>query len=222
MLGNSGTLTWFPPAIVFSLIGVAFLSALIFPFIWQRQEKRQQINSEKIYAIMYAIIRYTIAFNLASFGWKKFLGLQFVVPNEISDKPMNQQSGEWLTWFYFGHSFAFGVIIATIQIAGAYLLLFRRTLLLAATILFAFMLNLTLINIFYQMNAGALFQSVILTTGILFLILLDYDRLVAFFLQPTPGLPTLTLTSLTKNILRLSAIILSLLFALYLKSQYLA
>lgn len=97
VLGNSGSLKWFPPAIVFFLVGICFLSSLIFPFIWQRQEKRQKFNSEKIYAVIYAIIRYTIAFNLASFGWKKLLGLQFVVPNEISDRPMNQQSGEWLT-----------------------------------------------------------------------------------------------------------------------------
>lgn len=218
VLGNSGSLKWFPPVIVFSLVGVSFLSSLVFPFIWQRQENRQKINSEKIYAVIYAIIRYTIAFNLASFGWKKLFGLQFVVPNEISDKPMNQQSGEWLTWFYFGHSFAFGVIIATIQIGGAYLLLFRRTLLLGATILFAFILNLTLINIFYQMNAGALLQSVILTIGILFLILLDYDRLVELFLKSKSNLPSLSLKSLTKNIIRLSAIVLSLLFVLYLKS----
>lgn len=218
VLGNSGTLTWFPPVIVFSLVGVSFLTSLIFPFIWQRQEKYQRINSAKVYAIIYGIIRYTIAFNLAGFGWKKLFGLQFIVPNEISDKPMNQQSGEWLTWFYFGHSFAFGVILSIIQIGGSYLLLFRRTLLLGSTILFAFMLNLTLINIFYQMNAGALLQSVLLTIGIAFLILLDYDRLVVFFLKAKSNLPTLTLSNLTKNILRLSAIILSLLFTIYLKS----
>ncbi|CAN5414778.1 hypothetical protein BH11BAC3_BH11BAC3_44570 [soil metagenome] len=218
VLGNSGTFKWFPPAIVFSLVGISFLAALIFPFAWQRQEKRQQINSEKIYAAVYAIIRYTIAFNLASFGWKKLLGLQFVVPLEISDQPMNQQSGEWLTWFYFGHSVAFGIITAVIQIGGAYLLLVRRTLLLGAVILFAFMLNLTLINIFYQMNAGALIQSVILTIGIAFLILLDYDRLVAFFLKATSNLPSMNLPGFTKNSIRLSAILLSLLFTLYLKS----
>ncbi|MCC6287664.1 MAG: hypothetical protein IT249_07250 [Chitinophagaceae bacterium] len=218
VLGNSGTLTWFPPVIVFSLVGLSFLSSLIFPFIWQRHENNQKINSEKIYAIVYGIIRYTIAFNLASFGWKKLLGLQFVVPNEISDKPMNQQSGEWLTWFYFGHSFAFGVILSIIQIGGSYLLLFRRTLLLGATILFAFMLNLTLINIFYQMNAGALLQSIILAIGIAFLILLDYHRLVDFFLKAKSSLPTLIFSNSTKNIFRLSAILLSLAFTIYLKS----
>jgi hypothetical protein len=218
VLGNSGTLTWFPPTFVFSLVGVSLLSSIVFPFIWQVREKKQSINSEKVYSIVYGIIRYTIAFNLAGFGWKKLLGLQFVVPNEISDQPMNKQSGEWLTWYYFGYSFAFGLILAIIQIGGSYLLLFRRTLLLGATILFAFMLNLTLINIFYQMNAGALFQSVSLTIGIAFLILLDYQRLVAFFLKAKSSLPTLSLSTLTKNLLRLSALILSLLFTIYLKS----
>jgi hypothetical protein len=76
-----------------------------------------------------------------------------------------------------------GYILAVIQIGGSCLLLFRKTLLLGSVVLFSFMLNLTLINIFYQVNAGALLQSVILTIGILFLILLDYNRLVAFFLK---------------------------------------
>jgi hypothetical protein len=33
--------------------------------------------------------------------------------------------------------------------------------------------------IFYQLNAGALFQSVALTVGIAFLVLLDYNKLIA-------------------------------------------
>lgn len=217
VLGNSGTLTWFPPVIVFSLVVFSLLGSIIFPFIWQALEKKQKINSEQVYSIVYGIIRYTIAFNLASFGWKKILGLQFVVPNEISDQPMNKQSGEWLTWYYFGHSFAFGLILAIIQIGGSYLLLFRKTLVLGSIILFAFMLNLTLINIFYQMNAGALFQSVALTIGIVFLILLHYERLVAFFLKAKSTLPTLSLSNLIKSAIRLSAILLSLLFTIYLK-----
>lgn len=219
MLGNSGTLTWFPPQIVFSLVGLTFLLSLIYPFIWQNQENKNKVNSEKIYGFLYSIIRYTIAFNLASFGWKKMLGLQFVVPREIASQPMNQQSGEWLTWYYFGYSSVFGIVLALIQIIGAYFLLFRKTLLIASIALFAFMLNLTLINIFYQMNAGALMQSILITIGISFLILLDYDKLVVFFLKTKSGLPSIFQSNiLLKHTIRISAIILSLLFTLYLKS----
>ena len=219
VLGNSGTLKWFPPVIVFSLVGISFFSALIFPFIWQYKEKKNTIDSEKIYGLLYATIRYTVAFNLASFGWKKVFDLQFVVPTEITEKPMNQQSGEWLTWYYFGYSKAFGLCIAMIQIIGSYFLLFRKTLLLASVVLFAFMVNLLMINIFYHLNAGALTQSVLLTIGITFLISLEYDKLVVFFLKTTSTLPSINLkNALLKHIIRISVIVLSLLFTLYLKS----
>lgn len=182
VLGNSGTLLWFPPLLVFSLVGICFIAAFIYPFIWQYQERKQKVNSYKIYSFLNTLIRYTIAFNLASFGWKKIFGLQFIVPLSIANKPMNQQTGEWLTWFYFGYSHTFGLILALIQIVGSYFLLFRKTLLIAAIVLFAFMLNLTLINFFYQMNAGALTQSVLLTIGLVYLISSDYQRLKILFL----------------------------------------
>jgi hypothetical protein len=218
VLGNSGTLKWFPTVAVFSLVGITFLSAALYPFIWQYQEKKQKINSQKVYGFVYSIIRYTVAFNLAGFGWKKLFGLQFVVPASIASMPMNQQSGEWLTWYYFGHSYTFGVILGLIQIVGAYLLLFRKTILAAAFILFAFMVNLMLINIFYQMNAGALLQSVLLTMGVVFLILSDYKRLVEFFFKVKTNIPAIAFKNPpVKNLFRISAILLSLLFTLYLK-----
>lgn len=222
LLGNSGTLKWFPPVVVFSLVGISFLLSVIYPFIWQIQEKKQKVRSERVYGFLYAIIRYTLAFTLASFGWKKLFGLQFVVPVDIASKPMNQQSGEWLTWYYFGYSSFFGIVLALIQIIGSYLLLFRRTLLAAAIALFAFMLNLMLINIFYQMNAGALTESILLTIGIVFLILLDYKRLMEFFFKARISIPGINFKNYAaKKLLRLSAILLSLLFTLYLKYIFL-
>ena len=219
MLGNGGNVPWLPPTIVFPLVGLVLLSAIVFPFLWYYLEKKQKINSTKVYGFLYSGIRYSIAFNIAAFGWKKFYGLQFIVPTEISNMPMNQQTGEWLTWFYFGYSHTFGIIIATMQIIGGYLLLFRKTMLIGAIILFALLFNLTLVNVFYDMNAGALSQSVILTIGVLFLIALDYERLVAFFIKTKSNLPSLKFKNrIIKNMLRLSAIVLSLLFTIYLKS----
>ncbi|MGN6495475.1 MAG: hypothetical protein ACTHLE_26035 [Agriterribacter sp.] len=218
MLGNSGTLAWFPPILVFSLVGGCLLCGLVYPFVWHYLEKKQRINSCSIYRFLNSLVRYTIAFNLAAFGWKKIFGLQFVVPAAIAEKPMNQQSGEWLTWFYFGFSQTYGLLLAGVQLVGAYLLLFRKTMLLAAIILFVFMFNLTLINFFYQMNAGAIVQSLLLSIGLLYLILPDYARLKYFFLQSLPNIPGFSATNrVTRNLIRLSAIVLSLLFTLYLK-----
>ena len=219
MLGNGGNVPLFPPLLVFTLVGLSLFGAIIFPFTWQYFEREHKMFSLQIYGVFYFLIRYSIAFNIACFGWKKLFGLQFVVPIDIAALPMNQQSGEWLTWYYFGHSFVFGIVLSLFQIDGAFLLLFRRTLLLGSIILFAFMFNLTLINIFYQMNVGALIQSIILTLGILFLILLDYKRLVQFFLKAKNELPSIKMKStLSKNLVRFSVILFSLLFTWYLKS----
>jgi hypothetical protein len=219
LLGNGGNIPWFPPLLVFSLIGICLASVFFFPLLWYFLEKKQKINTTNVYGFLYSSIRYCIAFTIAAFGWKKFYGLQFIVPKEIADMPMNRQTGEWLTWFYFGYSHTFGIIIAIIQIVGGYLLLFRKTLLIGAIILFSLLFNLTLINVFYQMNAGALLQSVLLTIGVLFFILLDYKKLVMFFLKTKSNLPSLNFENgILKNIIRISAIVLSLLFTIYLKA----
>jgi hypothetical protein len=218
--GNGGDIPWFPPTIVFPLVGVAVLTSLIFPFIWHALERKQKMCSIKIYGLLYSILRYCIALNLASFGWKKLFGLQFLVPDHIAALPMNQQTGEWLTWYYFGYSPAFSIIIALLQILGACLLLSRRTLLFGSAMLLALLLNLTFITIFYQMNLGALLQSVISTLGIMFLLLLDFDRIKAFFFNSPLNIPALTIRSgVLKSMLRFSVILFSLLFTIYLKTR---
>ena len=220
LLGNSGTIWWFPPPVVFSLVGISFVLALAFPYIWQYNETKGSYNSIKIHAWLCALIRYCIALDIAGFGWKKIFGLQFVVPLAMAEQPMNQQTGEWLTWYYFGHSLAFASIIAAIQIGGSILLLFRKTVLIGAIILFSLMLNITLINIFYHMNTGGLVQSVVMTIGIVFLILLDYKRLIDFFLKSQSNLAPHTLgSSFTKNIIPWAVILLPLLFTIYLSSM---
>lgn len=216
VLGNSGTLSWFPPSVVFSLVGVTMVSAIVFPFIWQQRETRRNIDSQKIYSLLFGIIRYSVAFNIASFGWKKLFGLQFLVPPEIASQPMNQQVGEVLTWYYFGYSEAFGTLIAITQIIGSYFLLFRKTFLLSCVVLFALMLNIALVDIFYQLNAGATVQGVLLTLGLFFLLMTEYRKLLETFLGSEPALPSyLFKNSLLKNAMRLSAIVLSLLFVYY-------
>lgn len=213
VLGNSGTIPWFPPVVVFSLVGLSLFASLMFPFLWQYRERKQAIDSTAVYAILLAIIRYSIAVNIATFGWKKLLGLQFLVPPEVASRPMNQQPGEILTWFYFGYSPIFGTLIALIQLVGAYFLLFRRTFLLSSIVLFALIFNIALVNVFYHLNAGALTQGIILTLGLLFLILTEYPRLVVFFLVDEPLLPEgKQRNTVLKNTVRFSAIGLSLLF----------
>ena len=217
MLGHSGTIAWFPPVVVFSLVGSVLLISLVFPIIWQHREQKHADRADWVYAVLFAIIKYTVAFNIASFGWKKIFGLQFIVSPEIASKPMNQQSGEVLTWFYFGHSYALGLLIALTQLAGAYFLLYRKTFLLSTLVLFTLMLNIALVDIFYQMNVGALIQAVVLTIGLLFLLLSEYRKLMDIFIRTAPTGPSVQIESPSLwQAIRLSAILLSLLFTYYL------
>lgn len=70
-------------------------------------------------------------------------------------------------------------ILGLIQISGAVLLLFRRTTLLGALILLPVMTNIILINIFYEISAGAFVNSLIFTIGLVFLIALRWRPLFA-------------------------------------------
>ena len=87
-------------------------------------------------------------------------------------------------------------------------------------LLFALMVNLTLINTFYHMNTGALLQSVITTVGIAFLILLDYKMIKRFFfdLSMRNVMEVNIKSALVKHSVRWSVILISLLFTIYLKS----
>jgi hypothetical protein len=217
LLGNGGGVPWMPAAVVFPLVAFSLVGSMVLLVWWQLRGSKYPAVSRRIGDSLILLIRYLTAFNIASFGWKKLFGLQFVVPAAIASQPMNQQSGEWLTWYYFGFSPAFGLLIAAIQIVGAGLLLFRRTLLLGAVILAALFLNLTLINIFYHLNAGALVQSVVDSLAILFILGLHYRQLVAMLLPSSGPEAPPALGALTRNLGRISAILLSLLFAAYLK-----
>ncbi|MGQ2984646.1 hypothetical protein [Flavobacterium sp.] len=218
LLGNGGTIPWLPPTVIFPLTGMSLVTALVYPFVWHHKEKNNTINSESTYAFLCSVIRYGIAFSIACFGWKKIFGLQFIVPEEIASLPMNKQDGEWLTWYYFGYSALYGTIIAGMQIGGAILLLFRRTTLFGSILLFGVMLNLLLINICYSMNAGALIQSVTLTTGLLFLILSDHRRITEFFFKHETQYPEMVVKGPTlKYVLILSVILLSLIFTVHLR-----
>jgi len=216
LIGRGASNPLFPKPIIFTLVGISLSGILIFPFVWQYLKKNNAEANDKIYAWLYAIIRYAVALDISIFGWKKFFHLQFIVPDNIASIPMNQQSGELLTWFYFGHSYAFGCIVACLQIFGGAMLLFRRTWLLGAIVLFSLLLNIMSIDIFYQMNAGALSQSVIMTIGLIFLILIDYDRLAEFFFKAQSNILSVTSVKLnTKTIFRVAGVLLPILYTWY-------
>jgi len=172
---------------------ISLLFAVPFSVYWQRSEMKNRINSGKLRAWFGGILRYWLVFEICAYGFAKILKTQFGMEYYRDDTPVGQLDGFELTWNYFAHSYAFAVIIASFQIGGSILLLFRRTTLLGAAVLLPVMINIVLINFFYDINPGAFMNSVLFSLGLLYLLLMRRDELIQVFLRTGSNLPELRL-----------------------------
>jgi hypothetical protein len=172
------------PIPIIIVISVAILlGALIGGLVWYNREKKVLVDGERTTAFWVGALRYGIAFDLALFAFQKIFHQQFVVPLGMLDEPFNDLSKRWLMWAFFGRSQEFIVTIAVSQIIGASLLVFNRTRLLGVIVLIPIMLNIVLIDIFYDLEYGVLVHALFLLAGLIQLLLLDYTRLTEFFFK---------------------------------------
>ena len=166
----------YPPLIV---LGIVF--ACGFPFYWRAREKAGTIDTEKVQAVLVAIVRYWLALEISGYGFGKLFGLQFGESFFRSDSIVGGLSGYNLTWNYFGHSYVFSSIIAVIQIAGSIMLLFRRTTLPGVLILLPVMINIVLIDLFYGIPLPATLNAIYFTVGLTYLFFLHWNIIQPLF-----------------------------------------
>lgn len=172
----------YPPPMFALFFGVLILlAAVVYSFLWQGKEKKGLVDSPAVLAMWQSILAGSIGLDLAMFGWQKLFHQQFIVPMGRLDEPFNSFSGEDLTWAYFAASYVFTCVIGVCQIVGSFLLFVKRTRLFGAIFLFPVLLNITLIDIFYGLEAGVTVHAILLMIGVLYLIFQQYGRLVAFF-----------------------------------------
>ena len=171
------------PSPVYAVTGCVLMifAVVIYSVVWRRKEKERAVDSQQVLAVWQGILGGFIGLDLSMFGWQKFFHQQGFTPLGRLDEPFSSFSGEALTWAYFGHSYAFSCVIGIFQIAGAFMLLFRRTRLFGAIFLLPVVLNIVLLNIFYGFEIGDLVHALILLIGLLYLVLQHYQRLAMFF-----------------------------------------
>lgn len=157
------------------LLVIAFAS-LIF-MIWQRMEKKHHKLLSVFPGGLQVVIRFWLADGIVGYGLAKIFQTQFAVAPHRFDMIVGEMSGFSLTWFYFSYSYTLAVIIGSIQVMGSVFLLFRKTVLIGVIMLLPVMLNIILINVFYDIHPGALLNSVIFTIGLLYLLMIDFDRI---------------------------------------------
>jgi hypothetical protein len=168
---------------------IALVLGLIYATYWHVKEKRHRINSGALHAWFRGILRYWLAFDIATYGFAKILKTQFGQSFHREDTLAGSLNGFNLTWNYFAYSYPMVLIIAFCQIVGATLLLFRRTTLLGVVILIPVMANIVLINIFYDIAVGAFLNSVIFTLGLIYLLILRWPDLKPVLFHPASHLP---------------------------------
>jgi hypothetical protein len=113
-------------------------------------------------------LRYFCAFMLYMYGISKLMHLQFNLSSQLAHQPIGSLNGYQLTWFYYGYSRAYAMILGLTQVTGATLFLFRKTTLLAAALMFPLMANILLINVFILVNDyGPYFISALICASIL-------------------------------------------------------
>jgi hypothetical protein len=194
--------TWVPVRVISAIPFLVLAAAVVYAFIWQARKT----NRPATLAFWQGLIRYGVAFDLASFGWEKICHLQLVMPLSKLDLPYRSFSPSDLFWTFFSHSYLFGCIIAGIQIAGAILLLFRRTRLVGVFVLLPVLANILLMDIFYQIGDSVVVHSSIMMLGALYFLFIEFDRLKAFFFVAKDQLPALNLSKYFKTAIRLSVI----------------
>lgn len=198
----------------FIALGLAILFSIGFSFYWKRKEKKGTINSVKYIAWLSTLLRYWIAFLLLDFGFQKIFEVNFNYSYHINDSLSDALTGQELTWKYYGFSYGLAVILAFFQIIGSVLLLFKRTILLGITILLPVMLNIVLINVFYNIGPITLFTSILITLGLIYLFLQHKVNIIDFFKQHKDRLPSMG-TNLSRSIARVLCILIPLVFVIY-------
>ena len=134
-------------------------------------------------------LRYLSAFLLLLYGSSKLLGGQFSVAPDLALRPVGSLSGYQLTWYYYSYSHVYAILLGLIQLAGAALLLFRKTALLGAALMLPVMTNILLINLFFFIAWGAVCTSALIFATMLALLWHNRQALLGVFWTDQAGEP---------------------------------
>ncbi len=180
--------------IMLSIGGLGFVLAVLSLIRWNDQ-------SWKIDVGIQFFVRLWVALSLINAGVSKLLDTQFNLPEYVKDTPIIDLQGFHLTWYYFGYSQGFQNVVGLSQILGSLLLLSRKTRLLGAVVLFPVVLNILMVNIFFQINPYALIEISLLSLGVIYLLLIDFDKLWKTFLAiPNQGPRLFKRQNLLRNV----------------------
>jgi hypothetical protein len=126
-------------------------------------------------------MRYLSAWLLFSYGLSKLAGVQFTLGPDIARRPIGSLSGFQLTWYYYSYSHVYATVLGLTQLAGAAMLLFRKTALLGAAVMVPVMANILMINLFFHIALGAACTAAFLFASMVALLWRERGAFVGVF-----------------------------------------
>lgn len=198
-----------PARILAYLLFAILISILLF---WKFIERKTKQNSYSILGFVNSILAFSLAFHFTKWGLLKILHLHVTASLGLMEMPMTMVSGEKQLSQFFGQSYPMVCILGLLEILGATFILFRKTRLFGAMILFVMTANIILIDVLYYVY-DPLLEAITLLIGVLYLAYQDKEKVTNFFFSANPNLPKFNFnSSIVKNILRLSAILIPIAF----------
>jgi hypothetical protein len=143
---------------------------------------------------VWTLVRFFVAFEMMRYGTAKVVGMQFYTRYYFLDTRPADMTPMALAWTFFGRTYGYQAISGVVEITSAALLAFRRTAALGACVLLAAMVNIVLLNFFYDVPIK-LFSSIYLVMG-LYVLSPDARRFWVFFLGEGPVPPRAYLAAL--------------------------
>jgi len=133
-----------------------------------------------ISSIFYLIVRYTLGVTMMAYGLIKIFHTQFVLPSEVYNYELRQLDGVTLTWAFLGFSSWFSFLLGVFEFVPGFILLFRRTQLLGAILLFPSLLAVFLVNNAYHFLPHMKFFTGCLLCMNILLLFSGYEPIIKF------------------------------------------
>lgn len=128
---------------------------------------------------------------LLTYGIGKIMGGQFYrhgeLPEEVATMPVSELVGFDLAWTFFGYSFGYILFIGTSQIIGSILLLFEKTKIIGALILIPILLNIIVVDYFFEVSWGAMMSACFYLSALLFVLFYNREKLIEAIKVLTPN-----------------------------------
>lgn len=151
---------------------------------------RQRRYDRTCHDVLRVYVRYLLALWILYYAMAKLVGMQFPFPEpDQLARTYGESEPFELMWTFMGYSMAYSLFAGLAELAGALLLLFRRTTTLGALITAAVMTNIVMLDLSYDVPVKLI--SIHLLLFALFLLVPDLRRLanVLVLNRPTEAVP---------------------------------